>query len=231
MKHVIYHTEYYNRNEMFCHREEECDAYFNIIDGDDADETEAQPPIGCRLLQPKLLASKLSKKQWDNLVAKKPDHTLRYASLYDVDENQYVIYAIYECVTEEVYDGEGYTAHVSLGENNDIILEMFVIPKDFGLAPGDHVTLWHELDYSNMDRRETDNWIRISSSKNPKKDRKVWISRNGWNILGKWESMEHVSLYEFVYHCRNSLFRFDVTINIEKYSDIYGANDENFLNP
>ena len=94
MKRVIYHTEYYDNNGQFL-REEEQDAYFNTLP-QDSSQLEIEPPIGCRLLQPKLVPSKLSKEQWEYLKAKKTDSELKYASLCEEGNGGYSIYAIYE---------------------------------------------------------------------------------------------------------------------------------------
>ena len=95
MKHVIYYTEFYSNNGTSL-RAEESDAYFNTIQGDYSDFREKVPPIGCRLLQPKLVPSRLTKEQWEHLCAKKPDYELKYASLCDGENGEYSIYAIFE---------------------------------------------------------------------------------------------------------------------------------------
>ena len=94
MKRVIYHTEYFDNNGQFL-REEEQDAYFNTLP-QDSSQLEIEPPIGCRLLLPKLVPSRLTKEQWEHLCAKKPDYELKYASLCDGENGEYSIYAIFE---------------------------------------------------------------------------------------------------------------------------------------
>lgn len=218
MKHVIYRTEYYKRNEIFCFKEEESDAYFNTIDDDDADKTEVQPPIGCRLLLPILLKGKLSQEQLDILTDKKPGYNLRYASIYDVGENQYAIYTVYERIFKgEEYKGEGYWAHVSFGEHDDVVIDMYVIPTDYSLT-SKHVTLWNAVNSI-----KAENGISIFASDNPDQDKVVIICNGDWTISGKWYRMEQISQYEFVYYCRNSLFHFKVTFNIES-----SAGDGNY---
>lgn len=74
MKHVIYHTDYYDHAGNIL-RDEEYDANFNTFPDDkEALDRAAQPPIGCRLLLPKLVPSRLSKEQWEALIAKQPDY-------------------------------------------------------------------------------------------------------------------------------------------------------------
>ena len=136
MKHVIYHTEYYDRNEMFCLREEECDAYFNTIPEDSSALQETIPPIGCRLLLPKLVPSRLTKEQWEHLRIKKPDYELKYASLCDGENGEYSIYAIYEKWLGDEKDGEiseVFPVCVSFGENEDVALFLHAIPIDYAL--------------------------------------------------------------------------------------------------
>ncbi len=226
MKHVIYHTEYYNRNEMFCQREEECDAYFNTLPEDDSANTERRAPIGCRLLQPKLLESQLTKEQWETLAAKKPDYQLRYASMYDVDENQYAIYAIYERVFETDNEPEEYSACVSFGENDEVTLDLCVVPQDHE-SLDEHMTYWEEVTPQDGEIVKTGNGISIVSSTKPDRDKMVRVSYGAWSITGKWDAMEQESPGIFIYHCHNSLFRFDITFNIERY--LWDGNYESLL--
>lgn len=207
MKHVIYSIEFYSGNGTFL-REEEIDAYFNTIPEDSSGSQEKVPPIGCRLLQPKLVPSRLTKEQWEHLCAKKPDYILRYASLYDVDENQYAIYAIYERMIEGESE-EVYSLNVSIGKDNEVCLFLLVQPVDYDL--GDcHLTRWDAVSYEGTTLVQTDDCVNITSNK------KVTIFYKDFTIEGKWLSMEQISKHEFVYHCKNSLFPFDITINIER---------------
>lgn len=220
MKHVIYHTEYYNRNEMFCLREEECDAYFNTIPEDSSALQETIPPIGCRLLLPKLVPSRLTKEQWEHLRIKKPDYELKYASLCDGENGEYSIYAIYEKWLGDEKDGEiseVLPVCISFGENDDVTLDMHVIPIDYTLIDK-HITRWDEALFEGTNISRAGNYITIIASPGTKEDKKVIIYHNGWTIVGKWDTMEQVSKGIFVYHCCNSLFRFSVTINIERES-------------
>lgn len=219
MRHVIYRTEYFNRaGELL--RDEESDAYFNTMDGDPTLEFEAQPPVGCRLLQPKLVPSRISAEQWEILKSKKSDYELKFASLYDVDENQYAIYAIYERVYEDIDSNEVYTLCVSMESNDEVSLHLFVLPIDYDL--GDcHTTRWDAIEYDGTTPVKTDDCVHITS------DRKVTIFHKDFTIIGKWESMEQISKCEFVYHCHNSLFPFDITISIQR--DTCSDNYENTL--
>ena len=169
MKHVIYRTEYYHPNEIFCYREEEYDAYFNTFPDDkEALDKAAQPPIGCRLLLPKLVLSRLTKEQWETLIAKKPDYQLRYASLFDTDE-RYAIYAIYERIfKDEDWPKLYYIACVSFGENKEVTLDMCVIPEDYDTGDN-HYTFWEEDTSKEEETIKIVNAIRILSSVDPQK--------------------------------------------------------------
>lgn len=138
MKHVIYHTDYYDHAGNIL-RDEEYDANFNTFPDDKkALDRAAQPPIGCRLLLPKLVPSRLSKEQWEALIAKQPDYQLKYASLFDTDEG-YAIYAIYERIFEDDELPELYMACVSFGENDDVTFNLERDPWD-----GDYDSLLHD---------------------------------------------------------------------------------------
>ena len=220
MKHVIYRTEYFNRaGELL--RDEESDAYFNTIEKDPTINFEAKPPIGCRLLQPKLVPSRLSKEQWEVLQSKMPDYKLKYASMYDVDENQYAIHAIYERVFENEESNEVYTLSVSMGSNNEVCLHLLVLPVDYDLGDS-HITRWDAVDYDGITPIKTDDCVHITSNK------KVIIFYKDFTIEGEWSSMDQISKYEFVYHCRNSLFPFDISINLQR-EDSWSDNNEDYL--
>jgi hypothetical protein len=88
------------------------------------------------LLQPKLVPSRLTKEQWEHLFAKKPDYELKYASLCDGENGEYSIYAIFEKWLGDDDDGEiseVFPVCVSFGENEDLTLDMHVIPIDYAL--------------------------------------------------------------------------------------------------
>ena len=215
MKHVIYHTDYFDSNGQFL-REEEQDAYFNTLPQDELELPEDIPPVGCRLLQPKLVPSRLSKAQWDYLGAKKPDYELKYASLVDGENGNYSLYAIYEKWLGYEKNGEissVYPIAVSFGDKEEVTLEMHVIPFDYQLDD-EHITRWDEALFEGTDISRTENYIKIISSPDPAQDKQVIIHHNSWTISGKWETMTQHPDGLFVYHCRNSLFAFDITINI-----------------
>ena len=207
MKHVIYRTEYYSHAGVLL-REEESDAYFNTIENDPTIEFEAKPPIGCRLLQPKLVPSRISKEQWAVLSTKKPDYQLKYASLYDIDNEQYAIYAIYERYFEEE-SSEAYSLCVTIGSKREVSLYLTVIPVDYDLVDF-HTTKWDAIEYDGITPIKTGDCVHIASNN------KVTIFYKDFTIEGEWESMEQISKCEFVYHCHNSLFHFDITISIER---------------
>ena len=214
MKRVIYHTEYFDNNGQFL-REEEQDAYFNTLP-QDSSQLDIEPPIGCRLLQPKLVPSKLTQEQWEYLKAKKPDSELKYASLCEDGNGGYSIYAIYEKWLGYEKNGEissVYPVAVSFGEKEEVMLEMHVIPFDYQLD-NEHITRWDEGLFEGTDISRTENYIKIISSPDPQKDKQVIIHHNGWTISGKWETMIQHPDGLFIYHCRNSLLAFDITINI-----------------
>ena len=230
MKHVIYSTEFYSGNGTFL-REEENDAYFNTLPEDSSGSQEKIPPIGCRLLQPKLVPSRLTKEQWEHLCAKKPDYELKYASLCDGENGEYSIYAIFEKWLGDEDDGdisEVFPICVSFGENEDLTLDMHVIPIDYALDDK-HITRWDEALFEGTNISKTDNYITIVASPETTKDKQVIIYHNGWTIVGKWDKMEQVSKDNFVYHCHNSLFPFKITINIEKEADAYHEAYKNYL--
>ena len=229
MKRVIYHTEYFDNNGQFL-REEEQDAYFNTLP-QDSSQLEIEPPIGCRLLQPKLVPSKLSKEQWEYLKAKKPDSELKYASLCEDANGGYSIYAIYEQWLGYEKNGEissVYPVAVSFGDKEEVMLEMHVFPMDY-IAGEEHITRWDEALFEGTDISRTENYIKIISSPDPAQDRQVIIYHNNWTISGKWETMEQVFKDIFVYHCHNSLFPFKITINIEKEAGAYRESYEDYL--
>ena len=208
MRHVIYRTEYFNRaGELL--RDEESDAYFNTMEGDPTLEFEAQPPVGCRLLQPKIVQSRINKEQWEILKSKKSDYELKYASLYDVDENQYAIYAIYERIFKDEESEDVYSLSVTMGRNDEVCLHLDVLPIDYDL--GDcHITRWDAVRYDGITPMKTEDCVHITSNKT------VTIFYKDFTIEGEWSSMEQISKYEFVYHCCNSIFLFDITINIKR---------------
>ena len=214
MKHVIYHTDYYDQAGNIL-REEEYDAYFRTLPEEGSTDIAKCPPVGCRLLQPKLVPSRLTKEQWEILKAKQPDYQVRYASLFDTDDG-YAIYAIYERVFEDVDFQEEYMACVSFGENEELTLGMCVVPEDYDLG-FEHVTRWDEVAPRDGDIVNTEKGIRIVSSSDPKMDKGVSIHYGGWTISGKWDTMEQIEPRIIVYHCHNSLFRFDITFNLERY--------------
>lgn len=224
MKHVIYHTDYYDHAGNIL-RDEEYDAYFNTLPDDDSEDTEKLPPIGYRLLQPKLVPSRLSNEQWESLIAKQPDYQLRYASLFDTDEG-YAIYAIYERIIEDDELPELYMACVSFGENDDVTLDMCVVPMDYDLG-NEHVTKWDEVEAKEGETVKTENCIRIISCADPDKDKQVRVYYGDWTISGKWDTIEQVRPRVFVYHCHNALFRFDVTFNLER--DAWDGDYESLL--
>ena len=225
MKHVIYHTDYYDHAGNIL-RDEECDAYFNTLPDDDSADTEKRAPIGCRLLEPKFVPSRLTKEQWESLMVKQSDYQLRYASLFDTDEG-YAIYAIYERVYEDDELQEMYMACMSFGKNDDVTLDMCVVPLDYELGD-EHVTQWDEVEEKEGETVKTENSISIVSSADPKKDKQVRVYHGGWTIFGKWDTMEQVRPRVFVYHCHNALFRFDVTFNLER--DAWDGDYESLLN-
>ena len=215
MKHVIYSTEFYSGNGTFL-REEENDAYFNTLPEDSSGSQEKVPPIGCRLLQPKLVPSRLTREQWEHLCAKKPDYELKYASLCEEGNGGYSIYAIYEQWLGYEKDGEissVYPVAVSFGDKEEVMLEMHVIPMDY-IAGEEHITRWDEALFEGTDISRTENYIKIISSPDPAQDKQVIIHHNSWTISGKWETMTQHPDGLFIYHCRNSLLAFDITINI-----------------
>lgn len=225
MKHVIYHTDYYDHAGNIL-RDEEYDANFNTFPDDkEALDRAAQPPIGCRLLLPKLVPSRLSKEQWEALIAKQPNYQLRYASLYDTDDG-YAIYAIYERFFESDELPELYMACVSFGENDNVTLDMCVVPMDYDLG-NEHVTKWDEVEAKEGETVKTENCIRIVSCEDPRKDKQIRVYYGGWTISGKWDTMEQVRPRVFVYHCHNALFRFDVTFNLER--DLWDGDYESLL--
>ena len=218
MKHVIYNTAYFDSNGQFL-REEEQDAYFNTLPQDELELPDDFPPVGCRLLQPKLVPSRLSKAQWEYLKAKKPDCELKYASLVDGENGNYSLYAIYEKWLGYEKNGEissVYPIAVSFGDKEEVTLEMHVIPFDYQLED-EHITRWDEALFKETDISRTENYIKIISSPNPAQDKQVIIHHNSWTISGKWETMTQQPDGLFVYHCRNSLFAFTITINIKQY--------------
>lgn len=224
MKHVIYYTEYYDRLGNFL-RKEECDAFFfTLPDDTEALDIAAQPPIGCRLLLPKLLEDKVSEGDWRAFAAKKPDYQLKYASQYDVGDGV-AIYSVYERLFEENEPHEPYSVHVSIGDGEDLTLDMCVVPLDYDL--GDiHVTRWAKVTQEE-DVFMASKGIDVVASSNPANDKEVHIYYGDWAIRGRWYSMEQIAPFEFVYHCRNSLCRFDVIFNIERYT--WDGNYESLL--
>ena len=90
---------------------------------------------------------------------------------------------------------------------------MHVIPFDYKLDE-EHITRWDEALFEGTDISRTENYIKIISSPDPAQDRQVIIHHNSWTISGKWETMTQQPDGLFIYHCRNSLLAFDITINI-----------------
>lgn len=214
MKHVIYRTEYFDHSGKVL-RTEEYDAFFNTFPDDtEALDIAAQPPIGCRLLLPKLVAGKLTEEDWLAFAAKKPGYQLKYASRYDLNADQYAIYAIYEKLFEDDGPFEPYLVRVLIGGSKDLTLDMCVEPLDYDL--GDiHITRWEAIGPDAEGKG-----INIVASSNPANDREVQVHYGDWTISGRWESMAQIAPFEFVYHCRNSLFRFDVIFNVERFSQV-----------
>ena len=91
-------------------------------------------------------------------------------------------------------------------------LFLLVQPVDYDL--GDcHLTRWDAVSYEGTTLVKTDDCVHITSKK------EVIISYKDFSITGKWETMEQVSKDIFVYHCRNSLFPFDITIERYLWND------------
>ena len=218
MKHVIYHTDYYDYAGNIL-RDEEYDAYFKTFHDDKVTlDRAAQPPVGCRLILPRIISRRLSKEQWNSLIAKQPDYQLQYASLFDTYEG-YAIYAIYEQDFDDDFTLEPYWVEVSIGGGNDLKLELCVTPFDYVLGSM-HITRWEAFE-PNVE----DNGICITASNNPTDDKLVNIHYYDWIIRGVWDTMEQVGPHKFVYRCHNSLFRFDVLFDIETWD----GNDESLL--
>jgi len=210
MLHVIYHTAYFTNDGAFLSCKE-LDACFNTI-GDEHNYTLAErPQIGCRLLLPKLeLNRNISPKYREYLQSKHPDHNLKFASVSEIDDDFGTIcelYAIYERYIQDEESGEPYSIEVSIGQSNDVCLHLIAIPTDYD-GVYYHTTKWDSVDFEcNV---KTGDCVHISSN------RDVTIFYKDWQINGKWETMEQNSEDDFVYHCRSSLFSFDITISIKR---------------
>lgn len=114
----------------------------------------------------------------------------------------------------EEYDDEEYMAHVSFGGSEEVTLDMCVVPENYDLED-EHITKWDEVKAHEGQMVKTENGIRLVSSSNPIQDKQVHLFYGGWTISGKWDTKEQVSKDIFIYHCHNSLFRFDITFNME----------------
>lgn len=134
----------------------------------------------------------------------------------DGENGNYSLYAIYEKWLGYEKNGEissVYPIAVSFGDKEEVTLEMHVIPFDYQLDD-EHITRWDEALFVGTDISRTENYIKIISSPDPAQDRQVIIYHNNWTISGKWETMTQHPDGLFIYHCRNSLLAFDITINI-----------------
>ena len=210
MLHVIYHTAYFTNDGAFLSCKE-LDACFNTIEDEHNYSLAEQPQIGCRLLLPKLeLNRNISPKHREYLCSKHPDNNLKFASVSEIDDDFGTIcelYAIYERYIQDEESGEPYSIEVSIGQSNDVCLHLFAIPVDYDEVYY-HTTKWDSVDFEcNV---KTGDCVRISSN------RDVTIFYKDWQINGKWETMEQNSEDDFVYHCRSSLFSFDITISIKR---------------
>ena len=113
----------------------------------------------------------------------------------------------------EEYDDEECMAHVSFGGSEEVTLDMCVVSENYDLED-EHITKWDEVKAHEGQMVKTENGIRLVSSTNPIQDKQVQVFYGGWTISGKWETMTQQPDGLFIYHCRNSLLAFDITINI-----------------
>ena len=104
---------------------------------------------------------------------------------------------------------------VSFGENNDVTLDMCVVKEEYDLD-GDHITRWYEVTPQDGETIKTDNGISIISNPDPEKDKQVIVYYGDWTISGKWDTREEEPERTIIYHCHNSLFRFDVMFDISR---------------
>ena len=115
---------------------------------------------------------------------------------------------------------------VSFGEKDDVTLDMCVVKEEYDVG-NEHVARWNEVTPQNGEIVKTENGIRIVSGQRSEHDKQVCVYYGDWTISGRWETIEQLSPRLFVYHCRNSLFRFDVTFNMERYP--WDGNYESLL--
>ena len=212
MKHVIYHTEYIDAKGMF-QREEEYEAYFNTLPSDF--HCSARMAFnGRRLLNPAHRECHLSKEQLECLKSKKPGYELKYVSIYDVDDGNRAIYAIYEKMIPDEKSKAIYSASVEIGEeNNGVSFAMDVFPTDYDLSYDEHITRWDGVRCAGTDILPTDDWISFCESSDAAKDRHVTIVHGNLSMFGICEKMIRKNKFVTEYHCRNSLFPFIITLN------------------
>lgn len=117
---------------------------------------------------------------------------------------------------EEQDNREPFMVCVSFGEADEVTLDMIVIQEEYDVAD-DHLTRWSEITHKDEETIKTGNEILIVSSADSNKDKQIYVFNGGWTIFGKWNTKEQLAENMFVYHCHNSLFRFDITCNMERY--------------
>ena len=81
----------------------------------------------------------------------------------------------------------------------------------------EHITRWDEVEIKGIEMLKTDNYVKIQSCPNSPIDKRVVVHHENWTITGRWKSMEQISQHVFVYHCKNTLFPFSITINLEQF--------------
>lgn len=114
---------------------------------------------------------------------------------------------------EVLENREPFMVCVSFGGSEDVTLDMCVVKEEFDLD-GDRITRWYEEIPREGETVRTDNGISIRSSDNPEKDKRVAVYYGALSIWGKWDTREEDPERTIIYHCYNTLFRFDIMFDI-----------------
>lgn len=119
-------------------------------------------------------------------------------------------------MNREIVEYEGILAEVVIGNaGGHFMLSMNVVrAKDICNVP---YRQWDEIQDECVEAvTKTGNWIRIGqSADNSQNQAEVYY--NGWLLTGELVSIERESEWFTKYHCRNALFPFTITIEVDHY--------------
>lgn len=210
MTHVIYRTEYFNRDGSFINREEVSVDLYKLPVDDAA--IECARPESWKILQSMFVESILSKELFDHLLANIPDnyYHLRYAALYNMPDGRYVIFSIYEKYGEQVE----LTINIFNGETI-----RYSNPNEQWVQLGnDYETDRIEISKSIDGHGSPWVWIGVRQFEKEKRPQ-ACMSFGDWYLSGKLDSVEHISPIETHYLCSTPDFQFTIIVKTLGYCE------------